>query len=770
MLRVLICSLTRLFLQTLKIRVAKPNTLNSTSTSNEPLTQTSDIEQPFRSKEEKQETVTFADDTNVLVTSPPNPNRPLSSGMGKSETNEILGVLSRPTIISTGTWSSSDSVLSIAPADMSVVTPLVDIDFPSSLIAANQQVSNKLSGFTYFKASIVIRVMVNAAPFYAGKLLGVFRPFYTGSPRDQTKNHLSSLSSFPHLEIDAGTGRSAELVVPFVIENHAWDLTNNLLQELGRFQLFVLNPLSSAEAPSSCSYSIYAYFKHPELTMPTGYAADLPTVLSTELRGSTTFIKGIRSKPSNDKPHAQADDTPSTSFANIPARAFNVKQKVDRSVPLQLMPNITLGNNSAGQEMDSITELCKREAIVRQFSWSATNAAGDELFDHPVSPNIGNSGLEGTTQYETIQSYVANFFRFWKGTMNYRFSIAKTAYHSGRLRILYVPGPTNASATYDSNNTYSVVWDVRESDTCNFSIPFVSAFDVCRADKVLSSGANGVTTFNGRMYVTVLNPLIASSTVADSVDINVWHSSPDMQFYFNIDKFYLPYIATPAATAAALLKKPKPHAQVYDGDDPDEASMTGIRNDIFPAIPPKPIIPSAVSNISDLTTRSTLFAIGTTTQGSTIPLPYFTLPSPTPASAFSLLDKLSYLFGFVSGAQKFKFVYPPGTSLNSLTTSDVLSYVNSITSYTATANYPAHLQNLGLNNIVEVVIPHNSSSIRFATNQSGGSTILRAPVVQSAAFPAPTTSSPVFILRAGADNFKFEYLLGPPATIAPAPT
>ena len=790
-LRVFRCSLTRLSFLTLTFRVANFSNSNSTQNSNETKTLTSDIEQPFRATEEKQEVTKFSDDTNVILTSLPTSSSPPFTKMGKPETNEIAGVLSRPTVISTGNWSSTNTNVSLTPTDMSVVTPLVDIDFPSALIAGNQQIANKISGFAYLRATLVIRVLVNAIPFQQGKLFGVFRPFYTAGVRDQSHNHICGLSSYPHLELDAGTGRSAELSVPYVIQNHAWGLTDISSQQLGRFQLFVLNTLTSSEAPTSCSYTVYAYFKHPELMMPTGLPLDIPSVLSVERRGETTFIKGIQSK-SSKKPYEQADDSTSTPFANIPSRAFNVRQDVDMSIPLQISRDVSTSDNSVGLECDSISEICKRESLLTRFNWSASNTNGQELFDYPISPSSAQRA--GTVTFHNILSYVSSLFSLWNGTMTYRFSIAKTAYHSGRLRISYVPGAFNSSLAFDEDNTYSTVWDVRETDTCVFSIPFVSEYDACSANHANVSGASARYLYNGRIYVTVINPLVAASTVSDTVTINVWHSSPDMKFYFNKDRKEVPHVLipvppssvskiTPKADEASLptikakpvehtadeaslpIIKAKPVEQVYDHDDTDEGGMTTRVDKIFPSMNPQPIAPGHVSSITDLTKRFTLFATGTSTNGVSFCLPYFTPPGLSSGTSYSLLDRLSYLFGFVSGSQRFKFIYAPGQALNSLTTSEIASYVDSTASFIPEDDYPAHLQNNSLNNIVEILIPQNSVSLRFATNQNGDQLDLLVPFVKSSLFPRPTTSTPIFILRSGGADFKFEYLLGPPATL-----
>jgi len=174
-------------------------------------------------------------------------------------------------------------------------------------------------------------------------------------------------------------------------------------------------------------------------------------------------------------------------------------------------------------EMD-ISYLTSRSVLRRTFEWDVADS--DDLlrfFVHPMDMHFDSQTVGGIAYpylESTMVGYVASAFDLWRGSMKYKIQVAKTAYHSGRLRISYVPGGNTESDDYDYDHGYSWILDLRTSNEIEFEVPFTSAVPWLSTDQ--ASDDNKSRTAGGILAISVLNPLVAPSTVSSTVEINVW--------------------------------------------------------------------------------------------------------------------------------------------------------------------------------------------------------------------------------------------------------
>jgi hypothetical protein len=643
---------------------------------------------------------------------------------------------------------------------MSVTTPLLDVDFPEALFAANALIRQKVANFTFMTASLVIRVMVNAAPFQSGKLFGIFRPFSAAQgQREMTRNHFSSLTAFPRVEIDASAGNVGELEIPFVSPYNAWDLTANtaafpLAQAMGTFQLYAMNALASSEAPTTCSYNVYAYFKDVVLTVPT---CSRSTVAQEVEHTANPFGVMVRALPIAQG----ADDDLSLFSVKVqPAAGYTTIDACDQSTNLSLISTQeTPKHNIASTEDDMlIANIVKRETLLLQIPWTTTQTFDDILTRLNVHP--GACRFSNSVGYPTMLAFVSTFFTYWKGSLTYRFSVAKTAFHSGRLRISFVPGQASLD-TFDPDNTYNVIWDLRESNEVSFTPPFVSSVPWKTCGLANYDGVTSQVIMTGQVYVSVLNPLLASTTVSDAVSINVWISSPDIEFRAPNRDFWLPHVATPPVPQVTTL----PVAQVL-GDEQVRDSLAPPASAL--AMPMARIGDNSlmssekVTSLRQLLKRFTLqYTSLTATSLRMYPSHFY---SPEDDGPCSLIDSISYLYVFNYGSQRFKFY--------ALTQNRGLMYVeNNISDDHAFASAPftadgvhdiSSFVPVRSNPVLEVRAPYYSPNPQRVINAYAG---YSGSVID---FSIIDTDVDLFrVLRAAGSDFEFGFLVGPPALIRP---
>lgn len=766
--------------------------------------------QTFRSSndeiQDKTEITTFISDTNDMRSNLDGvTTATAASHLPRSETQDLINLLQRPFKIATGIWSTTDDATPFTPADMSVSGALLKVDFPDVLFASSALIREKVNRFSYLRAGMKFKLMINAPPYYGGKLMIIFRPFSEeqGS-RELARNHMAGLSSYQKMIVDASATHEATMVVPFAANTTAWNLLVDGLQSLGTLEVHVLNVLRSAITPVTASYSLYASFEDVEITVPTPLSAVIPAatdLVVTSKSGCkimTTKQKLARkdkyllkvaalnemreadrvkleshllSAYSEDVPDAQiADD-----FQNLPAKDYTYNNS-DNSTSMSLSreEKTCIPDMSRTSSAMDMSEILSRESLLQRFAWSVNDTFDTVLQTFFVSPQAVNH--QNGVYFPTMLAYLSLFFRFWTGPIHYKLTVAKTAFHSGRLRISYLPeARTGGVDATTLDNAYNFIWDLSESNEFSFEVPYVGVTPVKRLANLFGlSGSNvGEAIVPGRLAVSVLVPLIASETVSDSVDVNLWISAPKMRFYVQSSSFFVPHVVSPLAEERTVPKKVLiditqfPDAQVLG----EPVSSTNQESQSVQSIMPTSTVNAetstseAITNFDQFTKRSSVMYTSSI-QDLTVYPNYFYLPGDvTPCS---ILDRLSYLYVFNSGSQKFKVVrygdLAPTTDLMVVTNHPVPDLaLPPLTGTTASIEDISMINIPHLNPIVEVRLPYFSNQVSRVCNHA---TDYLTSVLQ---YNNLTSPSPTLVFRSAGDDFAFGTLVGPPAVTTSVP-
>nr|UNI73824.1 MAG: capsid protein [brine shrimp dicistrovirus 1] len=187
-----------------------------------------------------------------------------------------------------------------------------------------------------------------------------------------------------------------------------------------------------------------------------------------------------------------------------------------------------------------------------RFTWATTDATAKNLWTDEVTPyKIKSFSKTITNRYRaTHLGYFANCFSYWRGDLVYTFKFVKTTFHSGRVRISFIPyyyDSTISSGTPDVSRTQKVIVDLRTSNEVSFTVPYVATrpWMFCADFNSPGLGTNNKLKYNcstGVVQVDVLNQLVAANNVFPSVDVIVEISgAPNLTFAgFNQPNF-VPY-------------------------------------------------------------------------------------------------------------------------------------------------------------------------------------------------------------------------------------
>ncbi len=227
-----------------------------------------------------------------------------------------------------------------------------------------------------------------------------------------------------------------------------------------------------------------------------------------------------------------------------------IKLTLDPKQQLSVDPR-TVGLDT-GDEM-GVYDIAKHESYGTYFNWSASDVEGTDLFFCHVNPLVLFKSMTpiptptAETWYQpTALDFASIPFRYWSGTIVYRFEIVASAYHRGRLKLSWDPySRANAQNANNINVAYTKILDLAESRNIEVSIswgvdqPYLKVgrgnlSTYYFTDPHVASAADipGNNFCNGVFNISVLNTLVSPQTVATPVRINVYvRAGDDFELY-----------------------------------------------------------------------------------------------------------------------------------------------------------------------------------------------------------------------------------------------
>lgn len=152
-------------------------------------------------------------------------------------------------------------------------------------------------------------------------------------------------------------------------------------------------------------------------------------------------------------------------------------------------------------------------------------------------------------------AYTASFFRYWRGTMTFRFTFSKTKFHGGRVIAGFIPYFEDSTANNVLSLTapsmevlgglpqpfsYCEIFDLRDASTFELKVPYISPTPFSS----VQGSIGGVSMF-------VLDPLITAGEISSTVDYLVEVKAED-DFEFSCPAPPMFSLATPNPNSTAV--------------------------------------------------------------------------------------------------------------------------------------------------------------------------------------------------------------------------
>jgi hypothetical protein len=450
----------------------------------------------------------------------------------------------------------------------------------------------RLNGVHGFRATAVFTLQVAATPFHQGTVCLSFQHGCDPVANDVfiRSTHVSTVQNLPHVTLDISTDTMVQLKVPYIYTNeyslvrdYATDeptyglvALNNvlttpsvtglvapgyqLLVHLEDLELFGATPQASTaitlQAGKHLAPIVEEFEKesHPfssatmALSRTVGWISKgIPAISS--IGGPTSWFLAkaagaIRSfgfaKPTIVEPAGRMNAIDSVMEQNIDVASGNLVVGPFASNCLRVSPLF------GGTDIDemSMNYILSQWSVINIVPFDTSAASRAVLFATPVSPSCcwyrrsaapsfntfaPVEALTGTNSFQPSSLFFASsMFRYWRGSIKYRFTFGKSKMHGGRVMVCYNPyiqnvadasayGPVRTTlevADYGTNGPspfgYSKMFNLRDSNVLEFDVPYTTAIPYLTFPNI-----------SGSLVMYVVDPLQAPATVANSVDILV---------------------------------------------------------------------------------------------------------------------------------------------------------------------------------------------------------------------------------------------------------
>lgn len=629
---------------------------------------------------------------------------------------------SRPIKLATYTWSTSD------------VTPFYqDID-PWTLYFTNKRVANRISNYQNVSANLHVKFVINGNSFYYGRVMAEYFPL----KNYDNISDVTGLSLLPvvqasqrlHAFIDPCESQGCELYLPFIWFYDKMNMTNGDFGNMGHVYLRGLNVLKHANgATGSLTIAMFVWASNVKMSIPTvqdisgivpqagkldeyggGIVSNMATAVANasgrlakvpyigKYARATELVSGAMGEVARmfgfSRPALIADytDVRPTYIGRMAVTSGSdsvAKLTVDPKQELTIDPAVV---GLGGADELAIRAIATRETYYSVYNWTIANVPGDVL----LSARVGPSWRYTASQlYMTACMYAAAPFKYWRGSMKYRFQIVASGYHKGRLLVVWDPAAQNALP--ETNIQYSKIIDLAQDRDVTFEVGWgspktwllVPAPGTIAGNIQTAAYTSTVDTiWNGVLTVYVLNELTSSnSAVNNDIQFNLFVSAcddfevavPSTDLIYNYTT--APQIVPQAGAFEEVLEDGKnaPHSEVTMGtfsmcNEPanDSASVYfGER------------ITSFRQMLKRYDLNNTVYLPGLTTFPSETTVSYSNFPQPRGYSLYGLVTNLAaknynaantgimnYLgFAFMAyrGAQRRKYVFSSGNGATNST-------------------------------------------------------------------------------------------------------
>lgn len=469
----------------------------------------------------------------------------------------------------------------------SIGQPLFERFNPWYLFLHNTRVKEKTSNFELLRMNLHAKFVISGTAFHYGRAIVSYNPFLYDEvtvQRNFLDQDIIGASQKPHIFLNPTNNSGGQIDMPFFWYNNYISLTDGNEAFMGDLTIKSFGTLKHANAGDDpVTVTVFVWASDVTLTVPTSLnsltASDYTPQSGSMKAADDEYGKGIISKPASAiahaagaltdlpgiAPYARATEMMASGIGQMASNFGYSRPPVVTDMVLQKpSPTGNLANTDAadavnkltldtkqeltidsrtvgldGKDQMGIVDFACRESYLTNFSMSSSQAPDTMLWNCRVGPSLYDSVSGASAElHPTPMCYLAQVFRYWQGSIKFRFQAVKSNFHKGRILLRWDPKSHGSQIEY--NTVYSRVIDLAEEDDFEVVIGWGQANPFLRTNMMLptTNNVHGTTRlstdfsecWNGVLEVDVVNSLVAPAADTD-ISFNVYVSCvPDIKF------------------------------------------------------------------------------------------------------------------------------------------------------------------------------------------------------------------------------------------------
>jgi hypothetical protein len=443
----------------------------------------------------------------------------------------------------------------------------------------NPRVINRIANYNLLRAKLKVKILLNGNGFHYGRAICSYIPLKSVDQFTVDRSFFSEdiieASQRPHVYLDPTKSQGGTLALPYFWYKNYLSVPEMEWREMGECIIHTINNLKHAnDATDNITISVFVWAEDVHLSIPTvaepgaivaqsglepqagdeyGHSpVSAPAAALARWAGalSTAPVIGAYARATELAANAVAGvakifgySRPAVLDPIVPYRPAYLGNLANTNVPdsttslaVDAKQELTCDTRTFGldgtDEM-TIKSIACRESYLTTFDWAVSDLADTQLWNSEVNPVKFDTVGTPREHHLTACAFAAMPFRFWRGTMKFRFQVVASQFHKGRLRVVYEP-KTTLSSEYNTNYTYVLDLASERDFTVDIGWGVPKAYLETRVltDNV-RFGKSDITGFsdnygNGIIKVYVVNELTVPNSVADNdIAINVFVSMGD---------------------------------------------------------------------------------------------------------------------------------------------------------------------------------------------------------------------------------------------------
>lgn len=443
---------------------------------------------------------------------------------------------------------------------------------PWDLFFTNPRVTNRICNYALINCTLRVKIVVNGNSFYWGLLMADWQPFKSSDPiaaiTETSAYSITTASQRPKIFIDPTTSSGGELHLPFIYARNSMAVNVGDWATLGSVNIRQVAQLAHANASvQPVTINVFVWAEDVHLAIPTSVncyglapqSGEADETQTTKLSSTVAAVAGALSSVPSIAPLAMATSMVASAVGQA-ARLFGFSRPVSLAEPTSMRPRyfgifattdatdscdkltvtskqeLTIDPRVVGVDLGDelvIADIAGRESYFNQFGWPSSTTGGTLLYNYRVSPLIIQS--DNTTYFPTAAYFAARPFAYWRGTMRFRFVFIASAFHKGRVRIVWDPVRQDVTGTSELNTNFTRIVDLDVEREVTIDVPWGSgdAFLPCGSGHINLNGASATKLgfnagANGVLSIFTQAQLAAANNTVTSVTVATFVSCPDL--------------------------------------------------------------------------------------------------------------------------------------------------------------------------------------------------------------------------------------------------